>query len=245
MSIFFTVYNSDGESVVQIIEKIKEGDKEVREKFIKDYIPFVLKVLSKDIRETSNLKNCDEYSIGLIAFNEAIEKYDSKKSSTGFNFFSFAEQVIKRRMIDYFRFKSRSRYELPFSYLENDEKSYEERYLRDETGSKFDRIELFQEIKNFNKKLEAFGMNISELYKYTPKHKDSRKMCVGIARKIVENKEIYQKLINKKYLPIKELTKIVEFHPRTLQRNRNYIISMCLIYGNDYEHLRSYLGNTM
>ncbi|MDQ2086386.1 RNA polymerase sigma-I factor [Herbivorax sp. ANBcel31] len=241
--IVFTVYNSDGESVAQIIEKIKDGDKEVRENFIKDYIPFILKVLSKDIPETSNIKNCDEYSIGLIAFNEAIEKYDSRKCSTGFNFFSFAEQVIKRRIIDYFRFKSKSRYELPFSYLENDERSYEEKYLKDETGSKFDRIELFQEIKHYNRKLEAFGMKISDMPKYMPKHRDSRKMCVDIARKIVQNKEIYHKLINKKYLPIKELTKIVDFHPRTLQRNRNYIISICLIYGNDYEHLKSYLGN--
>jgi RNA polymerase sigma factor len=242
--IVFTVYNSDGESVAQTIKRIKEGDNEAREKFIKDYIPFILKVLSKDIFETSNIKNCDEYSIGLIAFNEAIEKYDSKKSSTGFNFFSFAEQVIKRRIIDYFRFKSKSRHELPFSYLENDEKNYEERYLRDDTGSKFERIELFQEIKHYNKKLESFGMKISDMPKYMPKHRDSREMCSDIARKIVENKEIYNKLITKKYLPIKELTKIVDFHPRTLQRNRNYIISLCLIYGNDYEHLKSYLGNS-
>ena len=87
-------------------------------------------------------------------------------------------------------------------------------------------------------------MKISDMPKYMPKHKDSREMCINIARKIVENKEIYNKLINKKYLPIKELTKIVNFHPRTLQRNRNYIISLCLIYGNDYHHLKSYLGNS-
>ncbi len=55
--------------------------------------------------------------------------------------------------------------------------NYEERYLRDDTGSKFERIELFQEIKHYNKKLESFGMKISDMPKYMPKHRDSREMC--------------------------------------------------------------------
>lgn len=241
----FAVYNQDGEVVAEIIANIKNGDNQLREKFIKDYIPFVLRVTSNTVPEKKDLKNSDEYSIGLIAFNEAIEKYDSKKSAKAFNFFSFAEQIIKRRLIDYFRLISRRNHEIPFSYFGEEEDHFEEKYLKDESVSKFDRIELFQEIKHFNKVLGSFGLKVSELHKYTPKHRDSREMCVNIARKIAGNKEIYRKLISKKYFPMKELSQIVDVHPRTIERNREFIISVCLIYGNGYEHLQSYLGSTV
>ncbi len=241
--ICFTVYNTDGELVQDIIHKIKSGDSQLREKFIRDYIPFILKVVSKSVHGKSNLKNSDEYSIGLIAFNEAIEKYDRSKCEHAFNFFSFAEQIIKRRIIDYIRFVSKSNNEIPFSYFKESPGSVEEEYLKDQTVHSFDRMELFQEIKHFDKVLSAFGLKVSELHKYTPKHKDSREMCVEVAKKIAGNKEIYQKIISKKYFPMKDLTKIVSVHPRTIERNREYIISISLVYGNGYEHLQSYLGS--
>ncbi|HEX9060564.1 MAG TPA: sigma-70 family RNA polymerase sigma factor [Clostridia bacterium] len=245
MIITVTISTSDGEVVVHIISKIKNGDNQLREKFIKDYIPFVLRVISSSIAEKNNLKNKDEYSIGLIAFNEAIEKYDNNKSKNSFSFFNFAEQVIKRRLIDYKRFISKVKTEIPFSYLCEDENSFEEKYLNDPSQSKFDRIELFQEIKHFSKVLDTFGIRINELHKYTPRHRDSREMCVNIARKIAENKEIYNKLVVKKYFPMKELSQIVNVHPRTIERNRKFIISVSLIYGNKYEHLQSYLRDTV
>lgn len=41
----------------------------------------------------------DEYSVALIAFNEAIDSYDEEKG----NFHSFAALVIRRRIYDYIR----------------------------------------------------------------------------------------------------------------------------------------------
>lgn len=245
MIITVTISTSDGEVVVHIIAKIKNGDNQLREKFIKDYIPFILRVISSSITEKSNLKNRDEYSIGLIAFNEAIEKYDSNKSKNSFSFFNFAEQVIKRRLIDYKRFISKGKTEIPFSYFHEEGNFFEEKYLSDSSQTKFDRIELFQEIKHFSKLLDTFGIKINELHKYTPKHRDSREMCVDIARKIAENKEIYNKLVLKKYFPMKELSQIVNVHPRTIERNRKFIISVSLIYGNKYEYLQSYLSGSV
>ena len=54
-------------------------------------------------------------SIGLIAFDEAIERFDIGRSK---NFLKFAEMVIKRRMIDYYRKTSSiDKKEIPFSYF--------------------------------------------------------------------------------------------------------------------------------
>ena len=236
----FAIYGQETkEDLACIIDKIKAGDHQLREEFILDYIPFIIRVLSNSVNSKIDIKNSDEYSIGLIAFNEAIEKFDSSKNKKGFNFFSFAEMVIKRRIIDYFRINSKNK-EMPFSYFESDDEHFEDKFLHDESSAGYERIEVFQEIQHYFKMLERFGIKISELHKYTPKHSDSIRMCVNIGRKIAENKEVYNKLIKKKYFPMKEIKKFVNVHPSTIEKNKKFIISVCLIYGNNYEHLKSY-----
>ncbi len=242
MICIFAVNSSDTKDLASVIERIKDGDNQLRENFIKDYIPFVIKVLSNSSKSKIDIKNSDEYSIGLIAFNEAIEKYDNNKNKKGFNFFSFAELIIKRRIIDHFRLNSKNK-ETPFSYFEADGDCFHEKYLQDESWTRYDRIEVFQEIKHYSGALNDFGININDLHKYTPKHKDSIRMCVDIARKIAGNREIYNKLIRKKYFPMKDIMKIVNVHPSTIEKNRKFIISVCVIYGNNYEYLKTYFGS--
>ena len=108
--------NYTAETATRIVEKIKKGDKQLKEQFIKDYIPFILNIVSGFCSyKTSDLKSSDEYSIGLIAFDEAIERFDIGRSK---NFLKFAEMVIKRRMIDYYRKTSSiDKKEIPFSYF--------------------------------------------------------------------------------------------------------------------------------
>ncbi len=65
-----TILNYTGETVISIVEKIKNGDKQLKEKFIEDYIPFILKVINSFYSsKIVDIKNSDEYSIGLMAFN--------------------------------------------------------------------------------------------------------------------------------------------------------------------------------
>lgn len=189
-----TIINYAGKTATQVIEKIKNGDKQLKEKFIEDYIPFILKVVSSFYTSKMvDLKSSDEYSIGLMAFDEAIEKYDSSKSR---NFFKFAELVIKRRVIDYFKKTSSiSKNEIPLSCFDsNIESEIEEKLSISDIGWETDGYEFIYELKDFSKQLETFGLNINNLPDYVPKHKDSRRMCVGIAKKIIENKNIYEKL---------------------------------------------------
>ena len=59
------VMNYTGETATCIVEKIKKGDKQLKEKFIKDYIPFILNTISGFCSyKTSDLKSSDEYSMG-------------------------------------------------------------------------------------------------------------------------------------------------------------------------------------
>jgi len=230
------------ETATRIVEKIKDGDKYLKEKFIKDYIPFILNIVSGFYSSKMvDLKSSDEYSIVLMAFNEAIEKFDISRSRS---FLKFAEMVIKKRMIDYFRKTSSiSRKEIPFSYFSNNNESEFEKKLNmadldQESGS----YEFICEIRDFSKQLESFGLNIVNLPDYMPKHKDSRQMCIDIARKIIENKDILNKLKTKKYIHMKELSKIIDVHPKTVERNRAFIICLCILFDNDYANVKAYLN---
>ena len=82
---------------------IQKGDKELQNQLIEQYKPFVAKTVSSVCKRYIT-ENDDEFSIGLIAFNDAIEKYSTDKGSS---LFAFAELVIKRKVIDYIRKEAR------------------------------------------------------------------------------------------------------------------------------------------
>lgn len=230
------------ETATHIVQKIKNGDKHLKEKFIKDYIPFILNIVSGFYSsKTIDLKSSDEYSVGLMAFNEAIEKFDINR---GRSFLKFAELVIKKRMIDYFRKTSSiGRKEIPFSYFNSkSETEFEKKINIAEADQAPGSYEFICELKDFSKQLESFGLSINNLPDYMPKHKDSRQMCIDIAKKIIENKSIYNKLKTKKYIQMKELSKIIDVHPKTVERNRAFIICLCIIFDNDYGNFKAYLS---
>lgn len=75
-----------------------------RNRLIETYKPFIIKVVSKICGRFIQEGVDEELSIGLMAFNEAIEVFDAHKGA----FFSFSETVIKRRLIDYYRKEKRT-----------------------------------------------------------------------------------------------------------------------------------------
>jgi len=235
------ILNYAGETATSIVQKIKSGDRHLKDKFIEDYIPFIIKTITSfNCSNAVDVKNSDEYSIGLMAFDEAIEKFDGSKSK---QFLKFAQMVIKRRMIDYIRhISSVNKNEIPFSYFNISDNELEEKLNLFDFGLDAGRYELIYELKDFSKKLESFGLSMSKLPDYIPKHKDSKQMCINISKKIIENKDIYDKLKTKKYFKMKELSKIIDVHPKTVERNREFIICLCILYESDYINFKTYLN---
>jgi len=101
---------------ISTLRQIKEGNHQLREEFISEYKPFILKVTSNATGKYIDTRNSDEFSIALSAFNEAIDKFDIEK---GYNFFLFSEQVIRRRLIDYSR-SNKDDKEYPFSFFDDE-----------------------------------------------------------------------------------------------------------------------------
>lgn len=221
------------------LQNIKGGNKVLRNEFISNYIPFILKVTSKTLGKFIDVQNSDEYSVAMSAFNEAIDSYDFSKN---YNFFLFSEQVIKRRLIDFSRKNSRLR-EYPFSYFEDNYDFNEEPYLNSSYFSMED-IESREAIEDFINKLKEFDITMMDLTQNIPKHRDSRKLCIRIAKALAEDDRLFQKLKKNKSIPRNELKSQIGVHNKTIGNNRKYIIALCLIMRGDLQISQKYLQYT-
>ncbi|NLJ74633.1 MAG: RNA polymerase sigma factor SigI [Firmicutes bacterium] len=228
----------------ELVEKAQAGDKLAREQLLRDYRPFYLRVASGACRKYLVLGRDDEASIAMIAFDEAIDSYNSE---AGASFLSFAEIVIKRRMVDYFRRQSSKRDEIPLSAFETDENE-DSVIRRIESKEAFATLQIQaeaeerrEEIFRLNQLLSHYGIMFSELVRISPKHQDARDRALQVARILSSDPELLSYLTSKKALPLKELQKRVDVSRKTLERQRKYIITLTLILVGEFYHLQEYL----
>lgn len=240
----FNKSQRNSEPLVATIRKIKNGDDELREKLISDYKPFIIKVISKTTGSYVDLENSEEYSIGLMGFNEAIDCFEENKNA---GFINFAEKVIKRRLIDFRRKDIKNDKVFPLSYFTRTENEdsipFEEKYFTIDSNSQFENIETKEEIASFIKKLNTFGIELKDLIKDAPKHIDSKRLSIKIARILAENQALSDKLNRKKSIPMTELMKLVDVNHKTVERNRKFIISVYLILSSKLETMQGYVEN--
>lgn len=222
------------------VEKIRNDDDAIN-LFIEEYKPFIASCTEKVTGRYVRFGEDDEFSIALMAFVEAIKSYDSGKGS----FLSFAQGVIKRRLIDYFRKEKRHSnvISLNDSYSDDDEErdlsanQAMERYSEEEI-SEYRRLEL-EELKE-----ELFKWDISffDLAEASPKHKKTRKICNDIVNFLLSRNDLITLIKQKKYLPIAEIEKTLRIPRKNIERARKYIIAVILIRTGDYQYIKDYVG---
>lgn len=240
-------FNSKHQNVDRELEdlvlKAQNGDEQIRHDLLEQYKPFIKKIVSKSCKRYIS-ESMDEFSIGLLAFNEAVDQYNKDQ---GGKFLTFASVVIQRRIIDYIRKESRHKH-LLLSDVEGEDAggNVKESYIdRKQSLEKFaaeeERKTRIEEIKRYQKLLESFGITFDVLSKECPKHSDARDNAKMIAKTVAEVDEIRDALVEKKRLPIKELEAFVTCSRKTIERNRKYIIAIALIYIGEFQSLRSYI----
>lgn len=229
----------------QLLRDAKKGIVTAREQLIQQFTPFCLRIASSACGRFVNLHQDDEASIALIAFNEAIDAYQPEK---GASFLTFAEILIRRRLIDFFRRQNKDR-SVPFSSIlpdeaeGNDQKQVE---IAKEAvriyEQQMETIERRVEIQEYARALEEFKINLFDLPDLTPKHGDAKKRIFSIAQMIANNPSWCQYLSENKELPLKQILLFCDLSRKTLERNRKYIIALVLAMKGDYPFLQSYLG---
>jgi RNA polymerase sigma factor len=233
--------SSNTTSLELSVERAKE-DPIFRNDFIKQYQPFIAKVTSKVCKQYID-QSRDEYSVGIEAFNEAIDHFQPDQGSS---FLSFAEMVIRRRVIDYIRKETRQTRDIFLEPDTTDEENQVESLAQVSASlaqySDYKESERRKEdILEYQQQLVQFDITFADLVELCPKHIDARENAKQIAKYLASQPEHIDHLLQKKQLPMKDLLKSVNCSRKTVERNRKYIIAMALIYIGDYRSLRSYI----
>jgi RNA polymerase sigma factor len=229
---------SDIDSINDIIKRIQCGDDYLKEQFISQYKPFIIKILCNTLGTYIDINNSEEFSIGLLAFNESIECYNEKKNSS---FFNFSEQVIKRKLYTHLNSRKKELNTLPFSYFEETDENFENKYCASDSNDALHNIEMKDQYERFEEKLGEFGISFEDLVLYKPKHRDSLQQAINIAKTLAEDKVLYNKLMTKKTIPMVELLKKVKVNHKAVEKNRKFIISVCIILGEGFDDIKGHI----
>nr|WP_053217121.1 RNA polymerase sigma-I factor [Virgibacillus senegalensis] len=220
---------------------VQNGNEEVQNRLLKAYQPFIAKSVSDVCKRYINPQIDDEFSVGLLAFNEAMLSYSPDKGSS---FLSFARLVVKRRVIDYIRQEQTKMVAasidepLEDAQLENpSEITAAKAIYQDQLDSWYRR----EEIKDLQGRLQEYKLSFEELTVISPKHRDARESAVRVAKVLYENEFLRSYVLKKKKVPIKNLVNYVDVSKKTLERNRKFILAIFIILSGDYIYLKDYL----
>ncbi|SKC85614.1 RNA polymerase sigma-I factor [Maledivibacter halophilus] len=235
MGPFLKRFKKKGNNMEEELRKIKAGNDEEREVFIKKYTPFIIKSITKVTKSYIEIENNDEFSIGMEAFNEAIDKYEFKRGS----FLGYAETVIRNRIIDYKR-KNQSLNNI----LSIDRENLMEIKVQDKfkSGDFTEKYAMKEQILKLKALLKDFNIGFTELVEESPKHIDTRLNSIYIARSIVENKDIKEDFYRKKMLPAKKIMEKTGVSKKVLKGNRKFIIATALVLDSELELLINYIS---
>jgi RNA polymerase sigma factor len=236
------LFGLPGETPRELIRRAQAGDDAARDQLIGHYEPLILRMASRAVGRYIRKGQDDEASIALIAFNEAITSFDPDR---GRGFVRFAEQVIRRRLVDHYRRQRRP--EVVMSELEEEDEeghafvpvlaqaAVERRRQDDEAEARR------EEIVAFEARLEKYGLSLEELVRICPRHEDSRRSAMAVGRMVAEDPDLRAHLLTRHELPMKALEERVAVSRKTLERQRKYIIAVALMASGEFPHLQDYL----
>lgn len=224
----------------KLITEAKKSDQSAREELILAYRSQIAAAASKICGRPLDWNNDDELSIGLIAFNEAIDSYDASKDKS---FWNYAQLVIHNRLVDYFRREARwkQRAVVP---LDNETGVAQLQYSQ--AVEKFEKQERAWEqaemMARFQAALLEYKITLDALVKDSPSHKDTKINLMKVASAVRENPDLLRKLKQTKQLPIKELMLQTGLSRKVLDTGRRYIIALILILVHDeFSGMRSFI----
>jgi RNA polymerase sigma factor len=218
------------------LRAVRCGDSAARHQLLEQYMPLVIKLASKQAGRFVTPGMDEEISVGLIALNEAIDKFDPQR---GTNFLGFASLVITNRLKDYHRRQARK--ETPASSLSEEmeplETSQAWREYSDAQHQENRRLEVYQ----FMADLAKYDLDLRQLAAATPRHRQARCRALQATRCLTDNPALAAQVRQRRELPLKELETMLACSRKTLERQRKYILALFILLSGKYEYLTDYL----
>ncbi len=195
------------------------------DEFIAKHDFFILKTASKTAKRYIS-KEDDEYSVALYAFYDAINKYDYTKGA----FYSFAELIIHRNIVDYYRAKGKYSNEIGIEEIEESAV-----YTENDNILKL-------EIDAISNILKSYGFSFMDLVKVSPKAEKTKQSCKAAVNYLLDNPSLIIEMRNSKQLPIKIIAAHANIPRKILERHRKYIIAAVEIFAGEYVGIAQYLN---
>ena len=227
-----------GELDLEILAAANSPDK--INNLIRDNIPYIQSRVQRYASGATPTRKEELLSVGMMAFYEAVKTFNEHKG----HFYPFADLVIRRRIIDEFRKTSQIDDELLILDDENEEietSLHIQNASIEKHGKEAENAELVQEIALFSETLEQWNISFSALEKSSPKHNALKATYKDIILKIIEDDEVVDTILQKRYFPIKRISEITNIPLRKLERSRIYIIAVIIILKGNYDYLPSYI----
>lgn len=204
---------------------------------------FILKCASKAAHRYIH-KSDDEWSLALAAFTEAISAYDLGKG----NFAQFAELVIRRRLIDYYRTQSKYAREIAIDpnvfdgNLDEESEDFPLQKTVVQHTLNHENSSIKDEILAVNQVFSHYDFSFLDLTSCSPKAAKTKSECARAIAYLLRNPVLLHELRQTKLLPIKIIAEHERVPRKLLERHRKYIIAAAEILSGDYPCLAGYMG---
>lgn len=204
------------------------------EYLIEKYMAFLIKTVSGFTGRYISIENDEEFEIALLAFTEAVEKYQSEKGV----FLAFAKLVIVSRLKNYA--EKEKKHEKVVSLDELYESGQD--FQAEETEEQDDYLQ--QEILRYKKELLFFGLTFEKLADEAPRHKDTRETALDAAEKAGKDEEIVEETYRKRKLPIRRVAVLAELTEKVIKRSKSFILSAMIIFAKEFPSLLYWIRGT-
>ncbi len=219
------------------IEEIKANET-MRNEFIAQYKPFIASFTSECARRYVTYGVDEELSIALLAFNEAIDRFNGKG-----NFLLYAKMVIKTRLIDYFKSSFYRENRKSFGLYDEEDNEIDE--LKQDAieryAENYEQSVRVAEIQELNRLLAQYQITFQDLVKGSPKHLLTRKLVNSPSDKILDQPDLVAQIKEAQTLPLKEIEKNFLIPRKKLEVYRKYIIAGVILAASDLDTLKDYL----
>ena len=204
------------------------------EYLLEKYMAFLIKTVSSFTGRYISIENDEEFEIALLAFIEAVEKYQSEKGV----FLAFAKLVIVSRLKNYA--EKEKKHEKVVSLDELYESGQD--FQAEEAEEQDDYLQ--QEILRYKKELLFFGLTFEKLADEAPRHKDTRETALDAAEKAGKDKEIVEETYRKRKLPIRRVAVLAELTEKVIKRSKSFILSAMIIFAKEFPSLLYWIRGT-
>lgn len=215
-----------------------------RNEFLVSEQDHILHLTARILKRTVT-RSDEEWSIALLAVNEAIDSYEEKRGK----FWNYAALVIGSRLKDHYRATYRYRNEISVSSAFTDEADEDDAQLgisievREKTAVFVDTA-LRDELQELSEELQKYDIDLFELPKYAPKSQKTKGACREVIKALFLPPPIVELLYRTKNLPIKEIMERTGVKRKLIDRHRKYLIASALVKAGDYPHMLPYVtGN--